>query len=208
MRCLACCVLSAILFTGCENAEHKAVRVAVERQIGDFPESSLADLYKSFFQDNFGPGHIVSDSVSAAAYIENELRQAGGYDRHYYEPAGCGRQFYRVSLALIADSVVPFDVYINAFLESVKDVGPVDIERWRDEWHSIVKVIDEMNLGLPDYEADKAAIDSLLDLGRYVSHHSRRYNRLYQPHYRLMRRDIFERDIKPLIDGSRVIPAS
>ena len=43
------------------------VASAVERMLADYPQSTLQDIYKSFFQDRFGPGHIVPDSAKAAA---------------------------------------------------------------------------------------------------------------------------------------------
>lgn len=197
-------IVSVLLLSACGSSEHRQIRGAVERQMADFPESSLLDIYKSFFQDNFGPGHIVSDTTAACNYIRRELAEARRYDRHYFEPAGRGENYYRVSLAVIADSIVPFDTFFNAFYVSVKDVQPVDIELWRQQWQDIVKVIDGMNLNLPDYDRDKASLDSLLASGAYAWHHSRRYNYVYEPHYRLMKREIFESDIKPLIDSTRV----
>lgn len=35
------------------------IRAAVERQITMYPNSTLRDIYKNFFQDRFGPGHIM-----------------------------------------------------------------------------------------------------------------------------------------------------
>lgn len=179
-------------------------QAAIERQMNDYPASTLLDIYKSFFQDNFGPGHIVSDTAAARAYIRRELAEATKYDAHYYEPAGRGDNFYRVSLALIADSLISFDDYFDAFYSSVKEVKSVDMEQWRDEWVGVVETIVKMKLSLPDFEKDAATLDSLLAAGQYAYHHSPDYNRRYHPHYRLMRRDIFEQRIKPVIDSSRV----
>ena len=41
-----------------------------------------------------------------------------------------------------------------------------------------------------------------------VKHHSRAFNEAYHPHYRIVRRDIFEREIKPLIEPHDSIPES
>ena len=179
-----------------------SVRAAVERQLHDYPASTLLDLYKSFFQDRFGPGHIVSDSTAAGSYLRRELAEAaanGGYAGSYYEPAGCGEQFYRVSLAVIADGKVSYDTYFDAFMRSVRDIEPVEVERWRNEWQEIGATIAGMQLDLPDYAADSTAIADLLASGRYASHHSRAYNARYRPHYRLIRKDIFEKELEPII---------
>ena len=58
--CLLCLWVSAA-----EKVDFdKAVRTAVERQMQFYPKSTLKDLYKNFFQDKFGPGHIISDTTA------------------------------------------------------------------------------------------------------------------------------------------------
>ncbi|MCH5248259.1 MAG: hypothetical protein J1E99_08875 [Muribaculaceae bacterium] len=196
-------VLSLMVFEGCDS-KSRHIKQAVNRQLEEFPATTLPDLYKGFFQDNFGPGHIVSDTAAARAFILRELAQSSKYDRHYFEPAGRGDNFYRVSLAVIADSIVPLDLYCDAFYRSVKDVDKVDVETWKEEWSEIYEVIKGMKLNLPDMERDAQSIDSMLNAGGYASHHSERYNRYHHPHYRLIRKEIFFNEIKPLIDSTRV----
>ena len=197
-------ILFLVVAISCGTSHESRIKEAVKRQLADYPASSLQDIYKSFFQDNFGPGHIVTDTAGARAYILYEIENARKYDAHYFEPAGLGDNFYRVSLATVADSIVPLDLYIAAFLASVKDIGPVDVDKWRYQWAGILEVIEDMNLSLPDYDSDVVSIDSLLSSGQYAWHHSRRYNSLYHPHYRLIKKEIFLETIKPLIDSSRV----
>lgn len=40
----------------------QAVTKAIEEQMNTYPESTLKDIYKSFFQDAFGPGHLIPES--------------------------------------------------------------------------------------------------------------------------------------------------
>lgn len=56
--------------------DSEAVKVAVAAQMESYPESRLQDLYKSFFQDRLGPGHIIRDRQSARDYILSELATA------------------------------------------------------------------------------------------------------------------------------------
>lgn len=39
-------------------------------QMKTYPKSTLKDLYKNFFQDKFGPGHIISDTTSAGKFLK------------------------------------------------------------------------------------------------------------------------------------------
>lgn len=52
--------------------QRQAVERVVKWQLENYPESRLTDLYKNFFQDKFGPGHMVADTASAGAYIRRE----------------------------------------------------------------------------------------------------------------------------------------
>ena len=54
-----------------------AMRSAIERQLVTYPESTLQDIYKSFYQEHFGPGHIISDTASARRYLMRELSEMG-----------------------------------------------------------------------------------------------------------------------------------
>ena len=40
------------------------VKAAIDRQLLDYPESHVQDIYKSFCQDNLGPGHLIPDKES------------------------------------------------------------------------------------------------------------------------------------------------
>lgn len=204
MRKLLYIIVLCLLTVSCAESRESQIRKAVKRQMEDYPATTLLDLYKSFFQDNFGPGHMVNDTAGAKAYILKEIENATKYDAHYYEPAGIGENFYRVSLATIADSIVPLEVYFDTFISSVKDIEPVDVEQWRHQWAEILEIIKDMNLNLPNFDNDAAVLDSVLNAGSYAFHHSGAYNRRHHPHYRLIRKELFMEQIKPLIDSSRV----
>ena len=178
------------------------VHTAVERMLSDYPASTLQDIYKSFFQDRFGPGHIVADTAQAAVYLRHELESVDNLDVKLYEPTGEHCNYYRVALAAIASGKVPFDTYLSCFLRSVREVEAVDVEVWAAEWALKEKVIASMDLGLPGCAEDAAAIEEMLSSGHYAVHHSKQYNAQYAPHYRIIAKDIFEAEILPLLEGN------
>ena len=178
------------------------VHTAVERMLSDYPASTLQDIYKSFFQDRFGPGHIVADTAQAAVYLRHELESVDNLDVKLYEPTGEHCNYYRVALAAIASGKVPFDTYLSCFLRSVREVETVDVEVWAAEWALKEKVIASMDLGLSGYAEDAAAIEEMLSSGHYAVHHSKQYNAHYAPHYRIIAKDIFEAEILPLLEGN------
>ena len=189
----------------CAHAQTKCVdaanvRSAVERMMADYPHSTLQDIYKSFFQDNFGPGHAVPDSAQAASWLRGELAKVERLDVQLYEPTGYNGNYYRVSLAAVVGGKVLADALLSAFLRSVRAVQPGEVEAWVQEWAQIESVIAAMELQLPGYDADAKAIKEMLATGHYAVHHSHLYNEHYEPHYRIIAKDIFEKEILPLLE--------
>lgn len=193
-----------VVATACTgDSTRERIRQSVERQMERYPHSTLRDLYKNYFQDRFGPGHIIADEKAADNYLRYELENAATMEGDDYEPTGYEERFMRVNLSVIADGRVPYDKYLSAFVRSVNGIEPITVEQWREEWKVIDEVINEMNLNLPNYEADRAEIWALLERGEYVMHHSKLFEQHYDPHYRIIEREIFQREILPLIEQKR-----
>ena len=68
---------------------------------------------------------------------------------------------------------------------------------WQKEWQRIESIIRSMELSLPDYDADCKEIEDRLDRGEYVEHHSKVFEESYSPHYRIISRQIFEKELRP-----------
>ena len=205
MRGIAVYIASALMllaFVACspQRGRERQIRHSVERQMERYPHSTLRDLYKNYFQDRFGPGHIIADEGAADRYLRYELAHATSFEGDDYEPTGYEERFQRVNLGVIADSRVPYDVFFSAFVRSVNGIEPITIEQWREEWSEIDAVIAKMGLKLENYEADRAEIEALIDGGDYVMHHSKLFEQHYDPHYRIIESEIFRKDILPLIE--------
>ena len=185
---------------GCCPSSVDKIKAAVERQLSDYPKSTLQDLYKSFFQDRFGPGHIVSDTSAAGNYLRHELNNSEDFYERYYEPTGYENNYYRVNLSVIKENKISYQKYFDAFLRSVEKIDLDAISEWKEEWSRIEEVIISMNLDLENFEEDLEMIDSVLEQGKYAVHHSEIYNSEYQPHYRIIEKTIFEEEILPDIE--------
>lgn len=169
---------------------HEAVRAAVSAQMESYPESRLQDLYKSFFQDRFGPGHIISNRQSAQDYILSELASADTLMGTATEPCGWQGNYVRVNLSVIADGLMTAEELTDALMASAKEVTAEDIERWKTEWAEIETIIEKTYPNIPELKEDKARIDELLDSGQYAYHHSTAYNEAYHPHYRIIAKEL------------------
>ena len=196
--------MTMILATSCSNIDKKAIEAAIERQLDMYPETTLQDVYKSFYQEAFGPGHIIEDEYSAAAYFHQEtsISTQEPYGGYLYEPTGANGGYYRVNLYAVYANILPADVLLSAFLRSAEPVTPEGVKEWKKTWKAVAKVASDFHLR--NYEAQKAELDAILqsDSPDKAVHHSDAYTAAYDPHYRIVRKDIFEQEVKPFLTTS------
>lgn len=188
-------LLSCILcLASCKQGmvDSAAVKAAVSTQLETYPESRLQDLYKSFFQDRFGPGHIIRDRQSALEYILSEIAEADTLAGPRTEPCGWQGNYIRVNLSVITDVLISAEELTDALMASAKEVKPEDIEHWKDEWAEIVAIIEKDHPDIPDLAEDKSKIEELLSSGQYAYHHSAAYEAAYHPHYRIIASSVLD----------------
>ncbi|MDR0940273.1 MAG: TonB-dependent receptor [Mediterranea sp.] len=177
-----------------------AVREAVERQLLTHPKSTLKDLYKFFFQDRYGPGHLITDTAAASRYLRQELAvtPTEGYGQPV-EAIGWQNNYYRVHLGVVKRGMVPYDLFLRAFVGSANQAPLTPVPQWREEWRRIEAIVHHLRPTLPQYSQDSLEIESRLAEGQYASHHSAAYNEAYRPHYRIIAKEIFDRELRPLL---------
>ena len=183
------------------------IRGFINRQLQNYPKSRLLDIYKSCFQDYMGAEHLVSDRQRVKAYLDEELNTTSLDDLMpwYYEPCGIEGNYVRVSLRTVKEDIIQENLLLDAFIRSANNKERPSVDSWREQWHKFIGTIEQMNLNLPSYSEDKQFIDSILSAGKYAISHSPEYREAYHPHYRIVERNIFEREIKPKIER---LPAS
>ncbi|MGI6432990.1 MAG: hypothetical protein ACOXZ4_03905 [Sphaerochaetaceae bacterium] len=168
-----------------KSQEQRAIQNAIRFHLDTYPGGTLIDLYKSFFQDQYGPGHLLEDRKRAWNYFSLELDGMKSQNRHTGEPCGAGRSFYRLPLDLVLDDIINKNDYFEAFISSAKAVTLLKVAAWQQKWDEIILLIKEEKRFLPTFEEDLKIIDSLLSSGSYLISHSQTYRNLYDPHYRL-----------------------
>lgn len=193
-------MITSFVSAPCQTKQELSIQKAVEQQMNTYPRSTLRDLYKNFFQDKFGPGHILADTTAAGKYLRSELKSQEVRTGPLYEPTGYEGNFYRVNLSVLKMNVIPYRIFFDAFVRSINGTQNISIKDWIMEWHTIEAVIMRMNLELKRFEEDKLEIESLLQSGKYAMHHSRDYVEAYDPHYRIIEKTIFENELLPLIN--------
>ena len=174
-----------------------AMRSAIEMQLATYPESTLQDLYKSFYQEHFGSGHSISDTASARRYLMRELSTMDETSSPYFEPTGSQSDYVRVYLSAVADSLITAEQLMDAFVRSANSWQEPTVS-WTEKWEAIVSIIQANKMEIEGFETDLPLLNEAAQNHQAV-HHSRRYNEAYHPHYRIVERSIFEKELKPFI---------
>jgi hypothetical protein len=180
-----------------QSIDTVAVHSAIEKQLVTYPESTLQDIYKSFYQEHFGPGHIISDTASARRYLMSELSEMGKTQSPYFEPTGSQGDYVRVYLSAVADSLITAEQLLDAFVRSANSRQEPTVS-WMEKWEAIVSIILANKMELEGFENDLPLLTEAAR-NKQAVHHSRRYNEAYHPHYRIVERSIFELELKPFI---------
>ena len=171
----------------------------VSAYLQKYPEATLQDIYKGSFQDVFGPAHILTDREAVEQYIHHEIKTAESFENEDYTPCGWQGNFLQVNLKVIADGRVPVDVFVDAFMASARGIDTTLTQTFVNDWQLIQQAVRTAAPQLAGFSEDSTLLANLLGEGKYVVHHSRKFNKHYHPHYRIIRRDLFETKILPLL---------
>ena len=195
MKTLITLAITAMCLVGCAtNTENKRIEQAVNTLIGKYPEATLQDIYKSFYQERFGPGHMIPNVENARNYLMSEMEQAADNTGDYFEPTGSEGKYVRIYLNAVSDGKISAEQLLDAFVESANNVEPRS-DKWSDQWTNIVKVIEEKQLPVKMDDELKQWLKECSEQDEAV-HHSEAYNQVYRPHYRIVERNIFEQQLK------------
>ncbi|MDE6298727.1 MAG: hypothetical protein K2M10_03660 [Muribaculaceae bacterium] len=176
-----------------------SIEEAIDYQLKNYPCSQYRDVYKNFMQDFFGPGHILSDTAASGRYLRSELSEEVPFEGPIYEKTGFRGNFYRVNLSLIKEGIIPYDLFFDAFVESVRGITPPSGKEWMKMWGEIDSMIQVKKINFPAENEDRTALKEQFKRGDYVVHHSKRYNDSVHFHYRIISKEKFENTILPLI---------
>lgn len=189
----------ALLLNSCHSQTHPREDF-VRSYFLKYPEATLQDIYKGSFQDVFGPAHLLTNREAVENYINREIETAESLEGEDYVPCGWQGNFYQVNLKVIADGRIPMDDFVDAFMASANGIDTTLTQAWLDEWKQLQQATRKIVPHLQGFKEDSTLLANLLKQGKYVVHHSRKFNQYYHPHYRIIRRDLFEKKIFPKLN--------
>lgn len=159
---------------------------AVDYLVNSYPKAQLADIYKSFYQDNYGPGHILGDTIAARRYFNEELSDTTAWNGPEFEYTGEGKNFVRLNMDLVKKGIISAEDYFRAFLNSLgMEAKPSDKE-WIAEWSSIEDIIKTRGYHFVNEDKDREIIRKKLESKNFPIHHSDNFNENYNFHYRII----------------------
>lgn len=196
-------LLGILLMASCTqepNLRENFVRDYLQR----YPKATLLDIYKGSFQDVFGPAHLLTNREAVVRYIRHEMETAEKFEEADYIPCGWQGNFLQVNLKVIADGRVPMETFVDAFMASANGIDTTLTQTFIADWTQIQQAVRKVAPQLKGFAEDSTFLSQLLEEGNYVVHHSQPFNTYYHPHYRIIRRDLFEEKILPhLSDGKQ-----
>ena len=141
---------------------------------------------------------MISDTAAVRAYLLYELglAAADSVSNPYYETVGAQGRYVRVYLRCVNESLLTAEQLLDAFIRSAQP-GKQPEQSWTDEWSHIEQAAREA--GVSCSEEENRLLQQAAQNNQAV-HHSETYRNAYHPHYRIVRRDIFENEIKHLIE--------
>lgn len=190
-------IVLAIFASACTPTPQQQMETFVNDFFSDYPKATLQDIYKGNFQDLFGPAHLLTDREAVKNYILQEMESAESFEAEDYRPCGWQGRFYQVNLSVVRDGRISIDEFTDAFIESANGIDASLTPAWLDEWEALQQAVRKVVPELEGFADDSTRLTRLLSEGKYVVHHSLVFNQHYHPHYRIIRRDIFEERIRP-----------
>ena len=193
-------ILLLLLIINIESKFDMDLSILLE-QIKNHPNQTLQDVYKSCYQDEYGPGHLISNESSA---INSLLQEINTIEKDYtpitlFEQTGIYGNYLRVDLTLVRDGVIPFFILFRALTISATIGGQKSDENWSTIWSEIVEEVKKAELKFENFEEDLTNLDRISKSEDKVVHHSEMYENIYHPHYRIIEKNAFEKFIKPFI---------
>lgn len=182
--------MALTMFTACHHpvqVPEEAVRTLCTFMLSTYPQATLQDVYKTCYQDFFGAEHMISDTVSAKAYLHYELEQMTNDEACNMppmEPTGFRHRFVRMNLQQVLEGQLSEEELFRAFLQAANESTPVH-DHWADEWAQIEAITLQVQPAWQNEEL-QAVLHEAAANNRAVRH-SESFRNTYKPHYRIIR---------------------
>ncbi len=162
------------------------IKKLIETELTIHPKAKTVDYYKMFYQAVFGPAHILQNTQNAYQYLIKEIAVSKD-NVSIQNICFMKNDFIRVDLGLIKDA----KIFFNILMESARmQTTKPSAKEWLEIWHNILKKLKEYKV--KNFANDSEKLEKELKSGIFVFHHSEIYKNLYNPHYRVVSKRLWE----------------
>jgi hypothetical protein len=173
----------------------RAVKTLAWREFVLFPKANLVDYYKLFYQGTFGPGHIIADRQTAYEALLKEIESCHATELPFLQDISFINPYCRVSLEIIEKKMIEPEVFFDLLLESCKVVHTLSPIEWNEAWQDLEDILFQILPKLNEPKLIKMIHDNLYGDRIPMIRHSDNFRKTYNPHYRLIRKDLLPNHI-------------
>lgn len=147
----------------------------------------IDDYIKLIYQASFGPNHLNKNASidDVLQYIKQELND---FPDTTSEVTDISDEYVRVYIS----KDVNLKNLASMFLKSNKEKNQDDYIVYYKRLDLLKELIKKKTINLP--KSDIKVIDTYAKDTNLIVHHSNDYNEFYHPHYRIIRKDIYNKD--------------
>ncbi len=154
-----------------------------------YPDSQIEDFIKLLYQNSFGPMHLHQNPTENKVkdYVFQELKLIENPTERFVEDIGNG--YVRIHLDAVQLMKIDAATVVTMFAQSMNDDVDVKIAEnaFREGMSILLELCAQQHLPYSYNDAQKVIANYLIE-GIHPIHHSARYNREYNPHYRVVNR--------------------
>jgi uridine kinase/predicted membrane protein len=175
-------------FESGDNRGYNEIRELVKSQVALYPKAQGIDILKAIYQNEFGPGHLITDTAQIKKYIMDELETVSASDADPVEPIG--NDLSRLHLHVIKSKGLSPDTYQKLFLlTAVRTRGS------RENFLRKAAVLQRMcrEREIPISEDSVSAAVEMWNAGDGgLFRHSDSFRENYHPAYRVVEKQLCE----------------
>jgi hypothetical protein len=179
-------LILVVVFCGCTpgSTSEPELLTMLHEQMEIHPALHLEDVYKLLYQGSLGIEHLLTDTLAAKQYLDDEWREipAAG-EEPLIEVISPDSQWVRLNLKPYKAAAGNTETVWRAMLRSAKVTAPREV--FLQRWQAFMSLVDEKRLFFDANEVH--GFDEKMARAAYrASHHSSDYLERYKPAYRVL----------------------
>jgi uridine kinase/predicted membrane protein len=169
-----------------DDNRNNEINSVIKKQIKLYPKSEAVDLLKVLFQNEFGPGHLITDSQKAKKILADEVFRSSVGEQNFPENVvePIGNKLCRLHIAAVHKTGLSPETLYRFF-----ELTAIHTRGTEESFLRKVRILEQMaeNKGFPASPAEiEAAVSMWQAGGGGLFSHSAGFKEAYKPAYRVV----------------------